>query len=115
MTVELQQYYLNLKEPNKSCILGLRDVILGNHLDIKECRKYGMPCFTLNKSILCYLWVNKKSLSPYILFAFGYQINHPALEQGDRKKMKVLKVNPEEDLDIVTIKEVMDISISLMK
>jgi len=49
-----------------------------------------MPCFVYNKKQFCYLWTDKKTNNPYLLIVEGKNIDHPLLEQGDRKRMKIL-------------------------
>lgn len=100
---DLFAFYLDKEEPNKSCLLALRDTILNVDQSFSETRKYGMPCFCSNGKIICYLWVDKVSDQPYILFAAGNYLNHPGLESGNRKKMKIFRVNPISDLPISTI------------
>ncbi len=51
-------------EPNKSCFMGLRSLLLEFHSKISETTKYGMPCYLFEKGILCYLWKDKKTQEP---------------------------------------------------
>ena len=111
--MELDSFYLDQEEPNKGCFLALRQIILAKHEFISETRKYGMPCFLYQKKILCYLWKDKKSKEPYILMVDGNLLNHPALETGDRARMKIFRVNPQKDIPIRTIDEILDEAISL--
>ena len=67
-----------------------------------------MPCFTLNTKPFCYFWKDKKTNWPYILIVKGNQISHPKLQQGERSKMKRLLVNPELDLEVETILEILN-------
>ena len=41
MLEELDNYYLNKKEPHKSCLLALRSIILEQDTNITETRKMG--------------------------------------------------------------------------
>ncbi|MES2648753.1 MAG: DUF1801 domain-containing protein [Bacteroidota bacterium] len=109
----LDTYYLNLEEPNKSCLLALRNIILEQDAAITETQKYGMPCFCFKKKIFCYLWTDKKTGEPYILMVEGKHLFHPALETGKRSKMKILRVNPNKDLPVKTIKEILQTSLDL--
>ncbi|WP_373397249.1 DUF1801 domain-containing protein [Algoriphagus halophilus] len=45
----LEQFYLNQSEPNKSCFMALRSIILNLDKDVTETLKYGMPCFCYQK------------------------------------------------------------------
>jgi hypothetical protein len=112
---ELHNYYLNKAEPNRSCLLALRSMILLQKEGITETRKYGMPCFCYQKKILCYLWTDKKTGEPYILMVDGKQLNHPLLEAGDRARMKILRVNPNEDLPAKTIEEILQMALDRLQ
>jgi hypothetical protein len=57
--------------------------------------------------------VEKKSDEPYFLMVDGNLIDHPSLESGDRKRMKILRVNPNEDLPMKAMKEVMKMSLDI--
>lgn len=103
---KLYEFYNSKSEPNQSCLLVLRDIILTFHENIHETVKYGMPCFVYNKKQFCYLWTDKKTNNPYLLIVEGKNIDHPLLEQGDRKRMKILPIDPLEDIPISTIREI---------
>lgn len=115
MLEELQYYYLEKTEPNKSCLLALRSLILGQNPDITETRKYGMPCFCYKKKGFCYLWTDKKTDQPYILMVEGKYLDHPELEEGDRSRMKIFRVNPEKDLPIETIEILLQKALDLYR
>ena len=108
-------FYLNKDEPNKSCLLALRDIILSFNENISETVKYGMPCFCYKNKMFCYLWTDKKTLEPYILMVEGNLIEHPLLEQGSRARMKILRVNPNEDIEIELIHEILDLGLDLYR
>jgi hypothetical protein len=71
MIRETDAFYLNQEEPNKSCLLALRTIILDQDKQITETRKYGMPCFCYKGKMFCYLWTDKKTDEPYILMVEG--------------------------------------------
>ncbi len=103
MATDIHKFYLSKEEPNKSCLLALRKIILDQDPSITETQKWGMPCFCYKKKMFCYLWTDKKTQEPYILMVEGKYLDHPALEEGDRKKMKIFRVDPQKDLPIETI------------
>ena len=107
MLRDLDKYYLNKEEPTKSCLQALRDYILNFDSSITEAWKYRMPFFCVNRKMFCYLWTDKKTGLPYIGFVEGRNINHPLLEQGSRKRMKILRIDPTADLPIETINKVL--------
>lgn len=113
--MELDSYYLNKDEPNKSCLLALRSIILARDKNITETRKWGMPCFCYKKKMFCYLWTDKKTDEPYILMVEGKQLDHPQLEAGDRSRMKILRINPDVDLPRDTIELVLDMALDLYR
>lgn len=105
--------YLQQTEPQKSCLLALRSLILAYNTSITETRKYGMPCFCYNGKPLCYLWIDKKTTHPYILFVEGNKLSHPALEQGKRARMKILSIHPEHDIPLHTLQGILGMAVSL--
>ncbi len=100
---ELESFYLNKEEPNKSCLLALRQIILEQDSNVTETKKYGMPCFCYKKKMFCYLWIDKKTNEPYILFVEGNYLDHPKLETGTRARMKIFRVSPNQDLPMDTL------------
>ncbi len=100
---EKDHFYLEKAEPNRSCLLALRHIILSQDDQITETRKYGMPCFCYRNKIFCYLWTDKKTGEPYMLFAEGKHLEHPDLESGGRSRMKILSINPNTDLPLPKI------------
>ena len=115
MTSDLDTFYLGKDEPNRSCLLALRDIILAQDEKVNETRKYGMPCFCYGKKIFAYLWVDKKTNEPYILVVEGNRLDHPALEAGSRARMKILRVDPNVDLPMETIEEVLGMALDLYR
>lgn len=115
MLAELQNYYLNKKEPNKSCLLALRSIILAQDTNITETRKWGMPCFCYKNKMFCYLWTDKKTEEPYILMVEGNYLDHPKLEKGERSRMKIFRVNPIKDLPIKTIESILQKALELYR
>lgn len=67
MVEQLQNYYLNKEEPNKSCLQALRSIILDQDTNITETQKWGMPCFCYKNKMFCYLWTdkNRRALHSY--------------------------------------------------
>jgi hypothetical protein len=108
-------FYLNREEPNKSCLLAMRDRVLNYDKNITETRKYGMPCFCFKNKMFCYLWVDKKSQEPYFLMVEGNYLDHPDLESGNRSRMKILKINPNKDLPIASIDFIMKQALDLYR
>ena len=115
MIRELDNYYLNKEEPNKSCLLALRSIILKQDTNITETLKWGMPFFCYKKKMLWYLWTDKKTQEPYILMVEGKYLDHPAWEVGKRSRMKIFRVNPIKDLPVKTIETIMQKALDLYR
>lgn len=110
-----EDFYFSKQEPNKSCLLTLRDIILKQSKNITETTKYGMPCFCYNNKMFVYLWVDKKTKEPYILFVDGDKITDPDLEKGKRAKMKIFRVNPTKDIAIEKLSFLLQAAIDIRK
>lgn len=115
MNDQLNDFYLSKSEPNKSCLLALRSVILEQDEHVTETVKYGMPCFCYKNKMFCYLWTDKKSGQPYLLMVEGEHLNHPKLVEGSRKRMKVFYVDPEVDLPLKDIHFVLNEALDLYR
>lgn len=106
-------FYLRYEEPLKGCLLAIKDVILDVDPMIEKDWKYGMPFFCVNGKMLCYLWTDKESGWPYIGFADGNQMQSAHLIQGERKRMAIFKINPEEDIPVSIIRELVSLAVDL--
>lgn len=116
MIEEVLSYYFEQEEPQKSCLLALRSIILAqDNVNITETQKYGMPCFCFRKKMFCYLWTDKRTKEPYILFVEGKHLDHPELEAGSRSRMKILKINPNKDLPLEVISLLLNEALDLYR
>lgn len=112
---DIDNFYLNKDEPNKSCLLALRNIILQQDNLITETQKYGMPCFCYKQKMFCYLWTDKKTDGPYILFVEGKHLDHLDLETGGRTRMKIFRVNPNKDIPVKAIKGILQQALNLYR
>lgn len=108
-------FYLRQEEPNRSCFLAMREIVRKSDSEVEETIKYGSPCFVYRGRAFCYLWKDKKTNEPYFLLVEGKLLCHPMLEAGDRKRMKILRVSPTEDLPIEAINAVLEEALNLYK
>lgn len=115
MHPDIEDFYLNKEEPNKSCLLALRSIILQQDKLVSETRKWGMPCFTYKKKMFCFLWIDKETTEPYILMVEGKHLNHPALEKGQRERMKILRINPKKDIPIDRVNLILNEALNLYR
>lgn len=115
MIRDIDKYYLNKNEPNRGCLLALRNIILEQDANVTETQKYGMPCFCYKKKMFCYLWTDKKTDEPYLLLVEGKHLHHPGLEQGTRSRMKIFRVNPNTDIPADTVKLLLNKALNLYR
>ena len=113
MLRDIDHFFLEKQEPNKSCLLALKDIILNYHNELELVWRYRLPCFMYQAKIFCYLWVDRKTQMPYIAIGKGVQIEHPQLIQGNRTFVKLFMVDPEKDILIDTIYGIFDIAMEL--
>ena len=100
-------YFLQQDEPAKSCLLALRQLILAYDNHLTEAWKYGMPFYCYNGKMCCYLWVHKKFNQPYLGIVAGSQVTDPDLLLEKRARMKILLLNPEKDIPVKKIKNIL--------
>ena len=105
--------YARWEEPQLGCLLAIRQIILNVNDGILETVKYGMSCFLYKDRPFCYLWIDKHNNFPYILMVDGLKMKHPLLVQGDRKRMSVLDIDPNADIPLDTIIEVLEEGLAL--
>jgi len=74
-----------------------------------------MPCFCYKNKMFCYLWIDRKTLEPYMLFVEGQHLKHRKLEVGSRKRMKILRINPNKDIPINIIKGLLNQALDLYR
>ncbi|MFL9484469.1 DUF1801 domain-containing protein [Chitinophagaceae bacterium LWZ2-11] len=115
MLREIDNYYLQKEEPDKSCLLALREYILAYDKNITEAWKYKMPFFCYNGKMFCYLWVHKRLKQPYLGVVEGNKIDHPQLIIENRSRMKIMLIDPDKDLPIKIINTILSKALSLYK
>ncbi len=108
-------YYLSKDEVTQSCLLALRDIILKQDEFITESFKWKLPCFSYKNKMFCFLHVDKNTNEPYILFVEGGYLDHSELEKGKRSRMKIFRVNPNIDLPIRKIEELIGDALELYR
>lgn len=111
----IDEFYFNLQEPNKSCLLALQKIILSQDKDITAEWKYRLPFFCFKGKMFCYLWINKKTNQPYIGIVEGKYFEEPEFIQEKRSRMKIILFNPNEDLPFKNIEKIIQKAINLYK
>lgn len=104
----INQFFLRLEEPQKGCFMALRQIILNWNPVISEHWKYKVPFYYYNGKPFCYLWKDKKTNEPYIGMVKGDCVDHYKLEKGNRKKMKIMRINPSTDIEVGCIYEIFE-------
>jgi len=105
---DIDLYFLQKDEPVKSCMLFMRHHILNFDSNITEAWKYRMPFFCYKGKMFCYLWVHKTNGLPYIGLVEGRKIDHPDLIIEKRSRMKIMLLDPNADLPLETINEILN-------
>lgn len=113
MLTPLDNFYFNKEEPIRECLLSLRELILKQDSGITAEWKYGLPFFYFKGKMYCYLWIHKKYGQPYIGMANGNQLDHPQLLTEKRARMKILLIDPNEDLDVAMIESILQQALKL--
>ncbi len=109
----LDHYYLQQEEPVRGCLLALHDIILAHDPNLVAAWKWGMPVFYYKKTMFCYLRFHQKAQLPYLALAEGRQLDHPALLAENRTRFKIMLIDPEKDLPMETIEEILGQAIAL--
>jgi hypothetical protein len=71
--------------------------------------------FCYKGKMFCYLWVHKKNQKPYIGIVEGKHFDEPFLIQEDRSRMKIMVLDPNEDLPLKAIETILQKAINLYK
>lgn len=104
---EIDAFFEQQEEPTQSCMLAVKEFILTLDQDITMAWKYKLPFFIYRGRMFCYLWKDKKTKFPYLGVVEGRRIEHPLLIQGNRKRMKVISFDPQKDLPVREMEEIL--------
>lgn len=109
----IDDFYASQPEPTQSCLLALRELILAQSEYLTPSWKWNLPFFDYKGRYLFYLSpTHKKQDCPYIGIVNGHRLDHPALTQGSRTQIKIMFIDPEEDLPIQEITEVLQLAMA---
>lgn len=111
----IDEFFLYHEEPVKSCLLFLRGSLLQFDRHITEVWRYKMPFYCFRGKRFCYLWVQKKTGTPYLGVVEGRKINHPQLIAEKRSKMKILLIDPNKNIPVKTVRTILQASIRIAK
>ncbi|MBW3519981.1 DUF1801 domain-containing protein [Flavobacterium sp. NKUCC04_CG] len=112
---KLRNIYQTQDEPNSSCLLELRTIILNRDVILTESVRYGMPCFLYHKKTICCLWVDKETRKPCIFFISGQQLSHPQLERGATIRFRTLIIDPYNNIPTDLINTIVSEAVNLVR
>ena len=112
---QLDDFYFKQEEPIQGIFLALKEIILKQDKDITNVLKYGMPFFCYKGKMFCYWWIHKKFKQPYIGIVEGKHFDEPFLIQEARSRMKIMLLDPNEDLPLERIETVLQKALELYK
>ncbi|MBF4487639.1 DUF1801 domain-containing protein [Flavobacterium sp. CSZ] len=112
---QLDDFYLKQEKPVKEIFLALKEIILKQDSNISNVLKYGMPFFCYKGKMFCYLWIHKKFNQPYLAIVEGKHFDEPFLIQENRSRMKIMLLNPDEDLPLEKIETILQKALNLYK
>ncbi len=115
MQEQIDNYFYSLDEPCKSCLLFLRRFILDHSSRITESRKFNTPFYYFNKKWLAFISYDPKTKIIYVAFVNGYLIDHPKLLTEGRKKQKIMYIDPEKDINVKALKEILNLACKTYK
>ena len=111
----LDNFYFQQPEPVKSALLALKEIILRQDSGITNEWKYGMPFFCYKGKMFCYLWIQKGNGWPYIGIVEGKHFSESFLIQEKRSRMKIMLFDPNEDLPLQIIENILQAAINLYR
>lgn len=104
----IEEYFFRIPEPEQTMLLFLRKKILSSDDLISETFSFQLPFLKYKKKMLCFFYYSKKHQKHYLSFYHGDRLNHPLLLSESRKKFKILLLDPEEDLPLELIFELLE-------
>lgn len=111
----LEEYYYRQTDEIRETLIAMRDLILARDPAISQHWKYNMPFFYFRGKMFCYLRIDRRSGQPYLSMFDGKFIDHPLLEQENRKRMKILRLHPESDLPVKAITGILDCGLEILR
>jgi hypothetical protein len=106
MEQSLDQFFLKIPEPQQSALLFLRQFFI-EEIHLQETWKFNTPFYYFKGKWFGYIsYSAKRKHEIYVGFVKGYLVVHPHLLSEGRKQIKVYRINPENDIDIKTLKKI---------
>jgi len=103
----IDNFFFSLAEPERSCLLFIRQFVLEHSPEISENWKFNTPFYNYKGKWMCYLSYNQKTKVIYIGFVHGFRMSHKKLLSEGRTQVKVFYVDPNKDVDIKSLKTIL--------
>ncbi len=100
----LENYFLKQLEPHQSCMLFLRKWLITQGLE--EQYKYMTAMYYFKDKPFCYMSVRTKDKKLYLGFWKGHAMKHPKLLREGRKLFSAFYIDPQKDLPVKTLNEI---------
>lgn len=100
----LENYFLKQPEPHQGCMLYLRKWLINQ--DFEEHYKYMTAMYYFKGKPFCYMSVRTKDSQLYLGFWKGHEMKHPQLKKEGRKLISAFYIDPEKDLPVKTLSEI---------
>ncbi|MCE3226943.1 MAG: hypothetical protein K0S32_1494 [Bacteroidetes bacterium] len=107
MLTHPDNFFHSLQEPYRSCLLFLQKFIREQHDGISEEWHFNTPFYYYNKKWLGFISYHPKTKEIYISFTDGHLMKHKSLKSEGRKKARIFRVDPEKDIDVKALKEIL--------
>ncbi|MCU0429968.1 MAG: DUF1801 domain-containing protein [Cytophagaceae bacterium] len=101
------------EEPHRSCLIALSAFLQREPYQLELRTQYGMPFFLHKEKRICYLWYHQKLKKPYIGWVDGNLLDDMELLSENRSRMKILLLEPEQDLPINKIKKLLNKALAI--
>ena len=108
MSVANPEHFIRLPEPERSCVMFLRDYLKNYSPFISESVRVNTPFFYYKSKSLAFLSYDPKTKEIYLSFTKGYLITHAKLRSEGRKLMKIFRVDAYQDIDLKSLNEILD-------
>lgn len=106
MELSLDNFFIKIPEPQQSALLFLRRFFI-EEMALQEHWKFNTPFYYYKGKWFCYLsYSAKRKHELYIGFVRGNQVDYPDLVSEGRKQIKVYRINPEQDIDVTSLRKI---------
>jgi hypothetical protein len=106
MSQIINQFFLKIPEPQQSALLFLRQYLIED-IGLEEHWKFNTPFYYFKNKWFCYIsYSAKRKHEIYIGFIRGYKIEYPNLISEGRKQIKIWRIDPNENIDINSLKQI---------